>query len=128
MAYTLLEVEQKRRKVDLPFVLNQDGLLSINLFDNSIPWDTSVYVVSINTDKKLSPLEDGTIFLGNDVYLLVAHPDLTGCCVIDSYSINSSEIFLEEHYVYGSFSEAKASGKPNHISLCFKWMKHMQIF
>lgn len=121
--YTLLEVKNIST---LPFVVEDNGSLYLNLFDMSIPRGFSVFVYSPKTNKILTTLEDGTIFLNSENIILVAHSE-NGACSIDTYCVNSDmTLSLIGKSIYSSEDDVDIAGKPFHKALFIKWSNYMK--
>lgn len=121
--YTLLEVKNIST---LPFVIEDNESLYINLYNMSIPRGFSVFAYSPKTNKILSPLEDGTIFLNSENIILVAHPE-NGACSIDTYCVNSDmTLSLIGKSVYSSEDDVDVAEKPFHKALFIKWSNYMK--
>lgn len=121
--YTLLEVKNIST---LPFVVEDNGSLYLNLFDMSIPRGFSVFVYSPKTNKILTPLEDGTIFLNFENIILVAHSE-NGACSIDTYCVNyDMTLSIIDKSVYSSEEDFDVTEKPFHKSLFNKWSSYMK--
>lgn len=121
---SLLDV---RTIATLPFVIEGSESLYLNLFNRSIPINSSVFVYSPKINKILAPLEDGTVFLNPENIILVAHSKDNSLCEIDSYCVNSDmTLSLIGKSIYFSEDEIDAAGKPFHKALFTKWSGHMK--
>lgn len=123
--YILLET---RSIANLPFVFEKNGSTFINIFDGSIPKNSSVYVYSPIQNSIISPLDNGIIFLNPGHILLVAHPE-NSACGIDTYYIDSDKkLALIGKDIYSSESDIETDEKPFHKNLFLKWTKYMSKF
>lgn len=121
---SLLDV---RTIATLPFVIEGSESLYLNLFDGSIPQNSSVFVYSPKINKILAPLDDGTVFLNPENIILVAHPKENSICSIDTYCVNSDmTLSLICKNVYSSKEDIYMSDKPFHKALFTKWSSHMK--
>ena len=121
--YELLEI---RSAVNLPFVLKNDGSMYMNLFDKTIPRGYRVFVYAPATNRIMSPLENGVIFLNPGNILLVAHPEKE-ICGIDTYYVTAEKnLNMIAKDFYSSEEDIDADNKPFHIDIYRKWVTHMQ--
>lgn len=117
--YELLE---NRSTVDLPFVFENNGSRYMNLFDKSIPRGYRIFVYSPTTNRIVSTLENGVIFLNPGNILLVAHPEKE-ICGIDTYYVNAEKALnLIAKDFYASEEDIDIEHKPFHFELYQRWL------
>lgn len=115
----LLEV---RSSATLPFVFENDGVLHLNL--RKVPIGYSTYVYSPESNKIMSPLDNGVIFLNPGNIILVAHSADNACC-IDTYFISKDmDMSLIGKDIYSSSDDIDTDSKPLHLNLYYKWHNH----
>lgn len=119
------ELLETRSTVQLPFVIENNNSLYINLYNGSIAKGYSVFVYSPTKNKIVTPLADGTIFLNSGNIVLVAHPE-KDICDIDTYYVNKElTISLIAKNIYSSEEDIDTSSSPFHLELYRKWTSYM---
>lgn len=121
---TLLE---SRSITKLPFVIERNNAVYLNLYDGSIPRAHSVYVYSPARNATIPPVDRdlGTIFLNPGYIILVAHPE-NRVCSIDTYFVNRDRAtVLVAKDLYSSEEDIDTDDKPFHKELFRKWKNYV---
>lgn len=117
-------LESRKVVVDIPFIFQKDNALYVNIYDKSIPKGYAVFGYSATSNRTLSPLENGMIFLNPGNILLVAHPE-NGICGIDTYYINNDvELNLISRNIYSTEDDINVESNPFHKELYKKWISY----
>lgn len=109
--------------VSLPFVFENDGVLHLNL--KKVPVGFSTYVYSPESNRIITALDNGVIFLKPGNIILVAFPENDICC-ISTYFINKDlTISLIGKDIYASEDDIDNASKPFHFNLYKKWLNNI---
>jgi len=120
------ELLETRSTIQLPFVIENNNSLYLNIYNNSVPKGYSVFVYQPDKNKIMSPLENGMIFLNPGYILLVAHPE-NAICGIDTYYVSKEKtLCLISKDIYASEEDIDVDHNPFHLELYQKWISHMK--